>query len=149
MTPRRRSRLARCCDTILSDMICQIVSAIANCCATILVVKAIITSQRNGFCRRSSAALIVVGIWTNGNVERKTRRKVSNCSSAILSGTWWTDTSSSMGDGDMGGVSGRSIWTMLAAVSSTRSGFSRPGIEDVQSPRLPGVPSFIDCGVCR
>lgn len=62
ITPRSKSKEACCWDTILLDIISQIVSSIANCRDTIFVVKAMTFNQRKGFWIRSSAELIVGGM---------------------------------------------------------------------------------------
>lgn len=92
-TPRSKSRSAMCSDTILRDIMSQIISSIANCCETDFVVKDSMTSQRKGFSCRSCDALTEGGRSTKGNMGRKALRKVYSCSSASLSGTSHASTS--------------------------------------------------------
>lgn len=110
-------------------------SSIANCCEACFAVKAIITSQRKGFCISRSVELTVAGIWTNGKVERNTLLKMSKLSSATFDETLCAFTSLKIDDAAAPRSARLKNWTTLGFMVTRRSGSSsRTVTEEAASP---------------
>ena len=92
--PCRRSRSAACSQTIRREMMCHTTPSIRNCSPVSLVARAMISSHRNGFFWRSSAGVAHGGRSTNGVMDRKYARKISNRFCCSSGGTRNMDTSS-------------------------------------------------------